>query len=353
MAESGLSLTYVDLMSILARHIGWGYRSTVADGLSAAQVAELDRTVQEAYRTVLSPPDLPDYPSYDWSWLHPVNDFQLFSTVTEAVVGSSSYSDPDTTVVLNTAVIYPTMAGHDAVVVDFEQVPHGTYPIHDTNSDVPATPSTGFVTVGDITGTVDAPDLVTITADGNYTFPDDFGGLEGPMTFTDSGERTQIDIVSEFRIRQLRQVNPSTTSRPQFGAIVPRAYDETRGQGYELRTWPYSTATAYTVRYGYHVIPTNSLSVTNLYPLGGVGMAAVYRAAVLSIGELEMLNSPGIMTSRFQQILMSAVRRDAKLKSPHTLGYNHGRRHSSRRQLRILRGPETIYITTGGVAYPS
>lgn len=89
MAESTLTVTYLDLLRVVGRYLGYLQASDTYADLSATELAECDDVVQSAYRSFLSPPPIaPGRPSHQWSFLYPTSTLSLVS-------GTADYDLPD------------------------------------------------------------------------------------------------------------------------------------------------------------------------------------------------------------------------------------------------------------------
>ena len=109
--------------------------------------------------------------------------------------------------------------------------------------------------------------LVTVANTEDYNLPDDFGGMDGSMTFGQSTGWISVRKVGEGKIRSLRQTDYGT-GRPQYVAIRPRAFNASVGHRFEALLWP-KADTAYTLTYRYHVL-LNKLSEAAPFPPGGM-----------------------------------------------------------------------------------
>lgn len=75
MAESGLSIGFVDLKQAIGRLLGYG---TTAGNWSSAQIATIEDLVQSGIRRVYYPPlTIPQISGHNWSWLRPYTTLAL------------------------------------------------------------------------------------------------------------------------------------------------------------------------------------------------------------------------------------------------------------------------------------
>lgn len=110
MAESTLSLTFEDLGRSTAFDLGWRRFATVAEGLTAAQFANVEAANQAGYRDFLV--------AHDWSFKRPRTTFTLWATATGTVSATS------TVVTATVAKFFPSMIGHNILI---EAILNGTF----------------------------------------------------------------------------------------------------------------------------------------------------------------------------------------------------------------------------------
>jgi len=264
MTESTLSLTVTDLLGDVAHYLGYGRKTSVADGLTAGQLVEVQGIVNDGLRQFYVPPVLPGQTiAHDWTFLKP---------------------------------------------------------------------TTTIATVAD-------------TAD--YELPDDFGGIEGDLTFGQSEGYTPIPVRGESQIRIQRQYNTGT-GRPRLAATRPKESAGTDGQRFELMLWP-TPDTEYTLYYRYRVLPDALTSASIAYPYGGSAHAATIRASCLAAAELAQ-ETEGPRLNDFMRKLSASISRDCRM-GPQKLGYNADR--SDRRGVtrEDVRASTDIAVTVGGVEY--
>lgn len=85
MAESSLSLGYVDFAARVGRQLGYGYSST---NWTADQAIEISDLVQSGYRQFLFPPIMPGLTPHEWSFLRGTGTIVTVS-------GTYQYDFPD------------------------------------------------------------------------------------------------------------------------------------------------------------------------------------------------------------------------------------------------------------------
>jgi len=155
-----------------------------------------------------------------------------------------------------------------------------------------------------------------------YDLPDDFGGLEGDLTY--SGTNTtlpvSLPVVGEGTIRQKRTESGQTTGQPRLAASRPKKAADALGQRWELVVWPTPDAGTYTAEGVYYVLP-EAVGTTRPYPHGGAAHAETFLAACLAAAELFLNGAPGPHTGNFQARLAASMAADRRFK-PARLGYN-------------------------------
>ncbi|MHC4176282.1 MAG: hypothetical protein ACYSWU_02180 [Planctomycetota bacterium] len=332
MSESSLALTYDNLMAATAERAGYGYRANVAAGLSANEETEVDLYVKEGYREFLL--------AYEWSFTRPVTTSVLWATETGTVTGQGVYSSPSTTITAS-GTFFPTMVGHSFVF--------GT---SGTSYTIDGYTSATVITVTGNASAETADDSFTITANGSYRLPDDFGGLIGDVFFeANDGRYIPLDNTGEAELIAMQQASTST-GRPTICATSTVAATGTVGTRWNLLAWRYVDSD-YTVRYQYQVLP-DALATTN-YPYGGARHADTIKYACYAAMErskFQLANGPN--EKQYAKLLRMSIKADQRGTRPGTLGiFPHAR--SGRRGRWGGRGlyyPLAGTVTSGGTYYP-
>lgn len=165
-----------------------------------------------------------------------------------------------------------------------------------------------------------AGDTFTVRGTGMvYDLPDDFGAIDGDLTFGRSEFFKSIPIVGEGQIRSLQQRNVSA-GNPRFAAIRPLNNDGRSGQRFELLLWPSPDAT-YNLTYRYKVL-AQKLSDTKPYALGGMAMGEVVMASCLAQAENHVNDERGVRQQKFLERLSAQVSADREAITPQFFGYN-------------------------------
>ena len=302
MAESSLSLGYESLCDAIGYEAGFGHDSLllgVWQSWSSDQQSEVARLLNIGVRQVYYPPPI-NGQVHTWSFMRPIAVLTLWSSAT----GTMSVSTVTITDSTNSPFL-PTMIGQTLVADTSEN-----------EYTIVGYTSSSVVTVS-ADATADDGDTFTITADGAYRLPDDFGGLVGDLTYNETTPHTPMVHVGEGHIRQLRQ-QEGLSGRPTMVAIRPVAFDPTLGQRYNLLPYP-SVDQEYSVLYRYNRIP-NELSTTNTQPYGGAQHAETFRASCLAAVEQELSGERGVRWLYFMERLAMSIELDRQIGSPALLG---------------------------------
>lgn len=160
-------------------------------------------------------------------------------------------------------------------------------------------------------------DLESGTSD--YDLPDDFGSIVGTFTFGSSvAPSCRIEVTSEGRIREFRDVADLSDGRPKYCAIRPKATDGSTGQRFEVLFYP-APDEDYELTYAYKPL-LGQLSSGNPYPYGGQDHAQTIEASILAVAELQENDERGLQWDNFMTLLSASVVRDQQL-SARSLGY--------------------------------
>lgn len=169
--------------------------------------------------------------------------------------------------------------------------------------------------------------IATVAGTYQYVLPDNFGVIEGKITFNPTQGYKAIDIVSEQRIRMLYQ-GGLLSGRPQEGSITrtapativgtPPAADTYIGERFTLTLWPKPDA-VYNLTYNYAVLP-QMLSATNPYPLGGAMHSRTILESCLAIAETHIGDTAGFHRAAFREALVQSIAHDKASKSVEFIG---------------------------------
>lgn len=306
MTQSTLAITWADLMNDVGFFLGYSRESDPASPTkwTADQADEVERYVKAGLRQFYIPPVLPDERvSHEWSFLKPRTSITVWPTTTGTVSGLAGL----TFVEGATSPFYASMVGSSLVAIN-------TYTI------------TGYVNAGRVI--VDNPlhahdigEAFTITADGSYRLPDEFGAILGDLTF-DPGEGLYpaIPITSEVRIRKLIQGSDST-GRPVEAAVTPLVASGTSHQVFDLVVYPIPDAD-YVLHYR-QMILADAMTDSANHPWGGAAHAATIGFSCLAAAAKANYRERADETwDDFMRSLRASVNFDRRATTPEHLGAN-------------------------------
>lgn len=163
--------------------------------------------------------------------------------------------------------------------------------------------------------------LTTIAGADAQDLPDDFGGMDGNMTFASSQTlATAVRVTSESAIRDARQGrSTSDTAIPYLAAIRPKPSDGSSGQRFEILFYPTPDA-AYELSYRYNALQA-ALTVTRPYPLGGMVHSEMFMASILAMCDLRQNDTRGLHWEAFMERLAASVAHDRSIRQPEYFGY--------------------------------
>ncbi len=331
---------------VLRRRVGdYLGKSMDADDWSQNDFDRVNDIIDIGYRQFLHPPMLPnDRHAHEWSFLRPLGTLSIWGTVSGTSSGAPSYSSSTgrSTITATASKFYATMVGKTF-----------TFDTSDNEYTVASYTSPTVITVtGDASGETSG-DTFTVTSDGDYQFPDDFGGLDGDLFYASSDNAfcpirlTAEGMILNARLRQ--QIDISATGKPTMAAVVPlNTTTSATGQRWNLMVWirP-NDGEVLTVTYRYHALQ-NALSLTRPFALGGAAHFDTLLASCLAAAEQMLNDTAGVMTNRFYERLSASVSHDRTRNMPMTYGYNGDR--SMQRQI-VQRYRSDNGVTFNGAQY--
>jgi hypothetical protein len=313
MTESTLSTTLNDIRVAIAHFMGINIDSETWD---ADQTTIMNLILKRGLRQFYFPPPLVQptgkrtavtLPAHEWSFLKPVTTMDLIGSYS---TGTIAVTLTGTTVTLTDGV-WPSWTATNGTLV----VNNVSYAIASRTNDTEIELSAAW-------------DVATVTAasytlrhNGNYDLPDDFGGLEGDMTYPEAENKPNIRIVGEGKIRSLR-VATSSRTYPLYAAVRPKKHSTTTtGQRFEIMFYPI-TAVTYTLSYKMLVLPEALLDTTITHPYGGAMHSETILASCLAIAESQEDEQRGVKWQEFMDRLASSIQIDKRMISAEHLGYN-------------------------------
>jgi len=290
MAESTLSLTYADLMNAVSYFL---YGKSDYTDLGANDQSRCDEIVQDGYRQFLYPPTLDGVDvGYEWRFLNPNTTLDTVGTYS---TGTLEVATGTCTITTGT---WPTWAyTHGTLTIDGTE-----YTISSRDSAVQLTVVGADVAAGE--------DDWTLTHDGNYDLPDNFGRLIDGFSFEPGSVYSGIVAdVGEGRIRYLR-ASSEMWGRPQQAGTRIKSSDGTDGQRREVMFYP-TPDTAYTLYYRYAAF-VDKLSVTAEYPLGAMKHSETLKLSCLAQADAMVNDNYGIHWEKFLTSLKASITRDKR-----------------------------------------
>ncbi len=306
MAESSLSLGWLDFKSEVGFHLGYG--RTIAS-FSTAQEAEVELIVHAGIRRVYFPQAFPGIePGYEWSWLRPTTTLNLGAAGTDGVISSTTSFDSAT--FLN----WVTQGITTDDYLDISTVGAGSTEV--------AEYSIASVAAGAIT--LDNPSTrtgATVPADGtsltfrltrstaNYNLPDGVSRIVGDLHFAENEYRRSISVVPISRILELR-AGTGLGGYPIYAGIRYKTSDQVTGSRMEILFYP--TPDAYKVLTYEFEVYQGGLSDGAPFPLGGMKMSELYVESCLAVSEQRANDEIGMHTQLFQSLLADEIERDRR-----------------------------------------
>jgi len=300
--ESTLSSQYSDLQKAIGHSYGIGMDT---DNWTENQTSIVDMIIKKGLRQFYFPPRVYEGEApHEWGFLKPT---VTLDTVGSYSTGTIAITNGETTVTLSDGT-WPSWAyTHGTLVVDNTE-----YSIASRDSDTELTLSSAWSE-----DTITEDDY-TLRHNGNYDLPDDYGGIEGNMTFEPSEFKPGIRIVGEGRIRSLRS-GQTTRQYPRYAAIRPKTTDGTGGQRFEVLFFPIPND-AYALSYK-KLILASALTAVTKYPYGGAMHAETIEASCLAALELQEDEQRGPKYQHFMERLAASIQIDKKSNSADYFGY--------------------------------
>lgn len=153
--------------------------------------------------------------------------------------------------------------------------------------------------------------------------PDDFGGAEGVVHVSVSGQSggaTPIKIWGIGHVYNKETLYPTTTGRPQLVCIDPvKGTTASEGQRFQLRFWPIADQ-AYTIKIQYYVLP-DYLTGALPYAYGGAQHSETLLESCLAVAEKLADDRTEIHSMEFEKRLAVSMEIDRRNK-PQLLGMN-------------------------------
>ncbi|HUW99394.1 MAG TPA: hypothetical protein VMY35_00310 [Phycisphaerae bacterium] len=203
--------------------MGW---TSPSGAQSAWALARLNDGYDRFLKGLVPGSDPPQF--HDWLFMHPYSTITVWPTMTGAASGAPVYVNPSSTVTSAAAMFYASMIGHSVVFT----ATGNSYTITSYTS------STVVVVSGDASGEADE-DVLTVTADGRYSLPTDFGGMGDEPVYAYASGASLPDFGHANLRKVYRELRDSaTTDDPVRWALEPKARVATAVQAWWLRVEP-------------------------------------------------------------------------------------------------------------------
>lgn len=159
--------------------------------------------------------------------------------------------------------------------------------------------------------------LTTVADQEDYTLPDDFGSIDGPITYDPVVYQRELTNRSELEIRR-RRSEFTGTGQPTAYAIRPIRLTGTGGQRWQLMLSPKPDA-AYTLIYRYSILP-DAMAEAGRFPIGGMIHAETLLESCLAVAEERLDDTAALHNAKFLQLLDASIGHDQRL-APEFMGY--------------------------------
>lgn len=235
------------------------------------------------------------------------------------------------TVTVDDATFYDNMADGDETLT----IGSNTYTITGVSSTLICYVS------GDASGEVDEA-VTSVTQDGAYRLPSDYGAMIGPMTHAAESGYQAVNIRSDTEIRRLRRwsTGPGITT---LAAIRPLTPSQTATQEFDLLVYP-APDTNYPLTYRYSVRLSEFDDTTNKVFPGAADHSELILQACLAVAEERTQDGRGAEYQAFMTDLAPAILFDREAHAAESYGVPGGREaHSG------MLHAEDIQVTVQGV----
>ncbi|MFH0982825.1 MAG: hypothetical protein V2A79_14985 [Planctomycetota bacterium] len=303
---SDLSHTFSGLYTEVADYLGYGRTTSKWTG----RTDEIKRLTNDGYRRFLQGIDPRTKHAYSWSFLRPQATMVWWGSQTggtpTGITGTTDGAGGSATLVgMSASFFHDSMIGHTLHV-------GGTYSgaILSVASGYTATVEGAFA--GATAG-------VSVTADGRYSLPSDFGGMLDPFHYDPSTTPTLLVERPPSILHADRAGQGNVTGYPQEWAVQPRTFTNTTGTRFEVTVHPIPCAD-YTMYYRYRSNP-NTMTADAEYPVGGPLHADAIRACALASAELARNDGQAYWQTRANEAIVASIDVDKGFQTGN-MGYN-------------------------------
>lgn len=297
MAESTYTLTYSDVRIAVGYDRRFGADPTA---WSASNTDVVDRSMKIGGPRFYFPgsvtlPDGRTIVGFEWSFMSPTATVYLWPTYEAASTRLLSTNGTAVTAGTGTT-FYSTMVGKTITITAVDYV-------------VASYTSATSITLATSAGVQNNVQW-SMTANGDYRMPDDFGGIRDRRITTGANSLFTADYVNEELIRQARAMSPNLTGYPTNFSITPVRTTGTTAQRFDMMVVPTpSQLTTLAVPYTY--LP-DALTSTLIYHAGGMPYSNAFRLACMAAAESIVDDTAGLREQEFQAALGVAAAYDMR-----------------------------------------
>lgn len=327
MAESTLALEFDDFVIEVGEFLSFGAAPTGAD------LTIVDAVIQRGYIQFLSPPILPNETmQHRWSFLHPITTLTTQAPYSTGTIAYDHTGGASERLITLTNGTWPSWAADGSITISAT-----TYAVLTRTSD-----SVILLADGDNPGADISSGTSYELGRQDMDLADDFGGIEGTITYQGQSGKPPIIIIGTNQILELRNRQTVPIKSPQFAAVRPRdladAANDT-GQRWEMLFYPTPDA-AYVLTFQYIALVNKLVAGAASFPLGGMLQSRTVLASIMAEAERKLEPAPPTyrMYDLFIQLLKSSVMLDRTANAPEYFGYNrdnsdaiHAHMHRDRR----------------------
>ena len=351
MAESSAAYEYDDFVVEVGQFLSFGGTPAGTIGTADNEADIVDRVIQTGYTQFLNPPPVTINGReiiHRWSFLHPVTTLTTsapYSTGTIAYDHTGSANELEITL---TGGTWPSWAADGSITISAT-----TYAVATRTSDTIL-----LLAAGDNPGEDIASGTSYELGRQNMDLDDDFGGIEGTITYQGQSGKPPIEIIGSNQIRELRNRQSVPIRAPYVAAVRPRDVADqadATGQRWEVMFFPTPDA-AYVLTFQYIALVGKMVpGAAGSNPVGGALHSRTILASILAEAERKL--EPAVPVHRmydlFLQQLKASVTLDMAANSAEYFGYNRDNSDAIHRHMHRGRRRCDIYnVTQAGTLYP-
>ena len=162
--------------------------------------------------------------------------------------------------------------------------------------------------------------LPTVADSSELALPDDFGLLDGGISFAGNEGTLSLIRTEPFQILQRRQTLTSSGTPTHFAIQAQSVKDLTTGQRFEIMFSP--TPNAVYNLYFHYEVNANQLTSGLPYAPGGMQHSETIKASCLDVAEREEKHEEGIQHTHWMRQLQASIELDKKAMRGTNLGIN-------------------------------